>query len=69
MSTRLNVSANPGTLTPRKFDKYLVTYSGAAFPYTITYKYYGQGAFLARVEIEYDATGREIRGQLFDTES
>ena len=57
------ISFNSGTLAPKKYSKYLVTYSVDGL--TATYKYYSDNnVLMATVEIECDSCGREIRGEL-----
>ena len=58
-------SFNAGSFVPKKYVKYTVAYSTVGPNSLATYSYFGPNtALLATVEIEYDPTGRDIRGEL-----
>lgn len=64
-------SFNAGTLAPKKYEQFTVEYTDlSGGGYIATYRYYGRtgdlDTLMATLEIEYDESGRDIRGNLVE---
>jgi hydrogenase maturation factor HypE len=67
ISRTSGVSFNAGTFAPKKYNKYTVVYTavGSGGAYISTYTYFGTNdVVLAVVEIEFNDSGQDIRGEL-----
>jgi hypothetical protein len=67
MTRTSGVSLNAGTFSPKKYIKYTVEHTTNGSNSIATYSYFGKNdVLIAKVEIEFDGLGRDIRGELVE---